>query len=86
MHKYDVISSKVKVTGSQKVKFFRLEYLSHFSIDFHESCVKYIWSQVLLIYLKKIGSRSQLCEGQGQKVNCLKCVYLYCFSADFLQS
>ncbi len=43
MHKYDVISFKVKVTGSQKVKIFRLEYLSQLSIEFHETWVKYIW-------------------------------------------
>ncbi len=52
MHKYDIfISSKVKVTGNQKVKIFCFKYLSHLLIDFHETWVKYIWSQVLSIYL-----------------------------------
>ena len=54
MHKYDVILSKVKVTGSQKVKICWLKYLSHLSIDLREIFMNYFLSHVLLVYVSKI--------------------------------
>ena len=61
---YDLFIAWLRSQGASRLTF-RLNYLSHLSTDFHETCVIFF---VMRYYKWPFGSRSQTHKGQGQRI------------------